>query len=98
MSEKIIDEVMALAEEAIYCAETAQLCEFDGDHEGFIRYQGCSNNAYKAIRSKLREVLERKPLTDEQIEQVIGAKIGQPIFLVAKGFVQATERAHRISS
>ena len=95
MNEKIIDEVMELVDGllehtlAITHAKTAQ--ELNSAH-------GEQVLSVQAIRAKLREVMERKPLTDEQIEQAIGSKIGQPIFLVAKGFVQATERAHGIGS
>ena len=40
--------------------------------------------------------MEREPLTDLEIESATGAKIGTPLFLVAKGIVQATESAHGI--
>ena len=40
--------------------------------------------------------VEREPLTDLEIESATGAKIGTPLFLVAKGFVLATESAHGI--
>lgn len=39
----------------------------------------------------------REPLTDGQIANATGAKIGTPLFLAAKGFVLATEAAHGIS-
>lgn len=38
----------------------------------------------------------RKPLTDAEIESATGAKQGTPLFLAAKGFTIAIERAHGI--
>ena len=52
MSEKIIDEVMALVEEY---KDTA-----------ISGYSGWEES--EAIRAKLREVLERKPLTDVDVQ------------------------------
>lgn len=40
----------------------------------------------------------RKPLTDAEIESATGAKQGTPLFLAAKGFAIAIERAHGIGS
>lgn len=43
------------------------------------------------------QAMGRAPLTDEQIEQATGAKRGEPLFLVAKGFTVAIEAAHGIT-
>lgn len=96
MSEKIIDEVMELVKYA--CDSYAHLswCKDNAEPTEAIKEE--LKQDLEAIRAKLREVLDRKPLTDEQIEQATGTKIGQPLFLAAKGFVQATERAHGIGS
>ena len=40
----------------------------------------------------------RNPLTDAEIESATGAKQGTPLFLAAKGFTIAIERAHGIGS
>lgn len=40
----------------------------------------------------------RDPLTDAEIESATGAKQGTPLFLAAKGFTIAVERAHGIGS
>lgn len=40
----------------------------------------------------------RHPLTDSEIEDATGAKQGTPLFLAAKGFTIAVERAHGIGS
>ena len=40
---------------------------------------------------------QREPLDEEAIERVTGVKRGTPMFLVATGFVRATERAHGIT-
>lgn len=39
---------------------------------------------------------QRAPLTDSEIESATGAKQGTPLFLAAKGFAIAIERAHGI--
>lgn len=93
MSEKIIDEVMRLVGSYGSTVEATVI----GNPENYT-LQSNEDAAFEAIRAKLREVLERKPLTDAQIEQATGAKIGRPLFLAAKGFVLATERAHGIGS
>ncbi|MDH1765115.1 hypothetical protein N5D37_05255 [Comamonas aquatica] len=41
--------------------------------------------------------VERDPLTDSEIESATGAKQGTPLFLAAKGFAIAIERAHGIT-
>lgn len=89
MSEKIIKEVMALVDDFALKTDAYQNKEVSKDD---------LLSARRAVRVKLRELLVRKPLTDEQIEQATGTKIGQPLFLAAKGFVLATERAHGIGS
>lgn len=53
MSEKIIDEVMAMVEK--YGDE----CEAHG--------HGAGIDTYQSIRAKLREVLERKPMSNTEI-------------------------------
>ena len=39
---------------------------------------------------------QREPLNDPEIESATGAKQGTPLFLAAKGFAIAIERAHGI--
>lgn len=87
MSKEVVDEIMRLVE--YYNGATTW-----GTTEQHIA-------ARAAIESKLRELVEnkfsvREPLSDEEIEKATGAKLGTPMFLVATGFVRATERAHGI--
>ena len=56
-----------------------------------------ADDARALIESKLRELV-REPLSDEEIEEATGVKRGTPMFLVATGFVRATERAHNITN
>ena len=84
MSEKIIDEVMGLVDS--YAAM-----------QGVDTYNK-QVDAHDAIRAKIREVLERKPLGDEEIAKATRCDIDDPIFMIAKGFVQAGERAHNIGA
>lgn len=68
---------------------------------------GCDSAGYqfeckREIQSKLHELVERcsvrEPLSDDEIEKATGTKHGTPTFLVATGFVRATERAHNITN
>jgi hypothetical protein len=50
----------------------------------------------EAIEAALRKLVEREPLSDEQISDATRCDIADPVFLIAKGFIQAAERAHGI--
>lgn len=77
MSEKIIEEVMGLISdwsEKDFLWGSAQIdaqseMATSADFFNEKRYGEEAKSAKEAIRAKLREVLERKPLTDEQIER-----------------------------
>ena len=59
MSEKIIDEVMGLVDSLWVSVVSGGYLDAGRTHD--------------AIRAKLREVLERKPLTDEQLADALRA-------------------------
>lgn len=91
MSEKIIDEVMRLADDLALKTDAYLNGEASKDEMLAAR---------RTLRSKLREVLERKPLTNEQIDDLHGeANRGFDIESDAyfKAFRDA-ERAHGINS
>lgn len=67
MSEKIIDEVMELVRQLALSG--IDYGASDGKQERTDKLKTL-NDAEQAIRAKLREVLERKPMTDEQIEEI----------------------------
>ena len=56
------------------------------------------DDIYSEIESKLRELLERKPLTDEQISELTDVEMSSPSFIIVKAFVKASERAHGIGA
>lgn len=49
------------------------------------------------VRTLLASRMQRHPLTDSEIEAATGAKQGTALFLAAKGFTLAVERAHNIT-
>ena len=70
MSDKIIDEVMELIDVYVFDSEENALYINSGvDSEAGLALLKQKRHSRSAIRAKLREVLERKPLTDEQIER-----------------------------
>lgn len=100
MSEKIIDEVMGLVEcyggmkqnSGIECANKEE-ADF---------YESVASDHLESIRAKLREVLERKPLTVEQIAEIDDQVLQEPPFKkrrigYCERFARAIERAHGIT-
>jgi hypothetical protein len=77
-------------------AAPVQLPEYGIDtanHAG-IRVRGYTEQQVRELLAAAK--VERDPLTDSEIESATGAKQGTPLFLAAKGFAIAIERAHGI--
>lgn len=89
MSEKIIDEVMGLVS---YLEDV--LDERSALRVPYSRVE----MARSAIRAKLREVLERRPLSDEEISSIAAgpcwSEDGVDIYM----FARALEKQHQIGA
>lgn len=100
MSEKIISEIMDLVNGVITKSGAIPVLKATGRDAAAKWTADRLDEEYEAIRAKLREVLERKPLTNEQIDDLHGeANRGFDIESNAyfKAFRDA-ERVHGIGS
>lgn len=99
MSEKIISEIMDLVNGVITKSGAIPVLKATGRDAAAKWTADRLDEEYEAIRAKLREALERNPLTDEQIDSLWGGEnVSVPQLVNRRAISRSIERAHGINS